>query len=90
MIQKNKGWKLKRDSYSKMIVWFRDGNVRTMYSLDWKHKLSKTRDKHTGLERFRKKIAQYGALASTVHIYDMGTGKCIAKYQEGVQKPLNN
>ena len=46
MAQK-KGWKLGQDSFTKMIVWFKDGNVRTMYSIDWKHKLSKTISKET-------------------------------------------
>ena len=87
MAQK-KGWKLGQDSFTKMIVWFKDGNVRTMYSIDWKHKLSKTRSKETGLARFRKKIQQYGPLAGTIEIYDMATGNRIAKFYEGIERPL--
>lgn len=87
MTQK-KGWKLGQDSFTKMIVWFKDGNVRTMYSIDWKHKLSRTRNRETGLERFHKKIKQYGPLAGTIEIYDKATGQRIARYYEGIQKEL--
>ncbi len=89
MAQK-KGWKLGQDSFTKMIVWFKDGNVRTMYSIDWKHKLSKTISKETGLARFRKKIKEYGSLAGTIEIYDKTTGQRIAKFYEGIEKPLDN
>lgn len=89
MAQK-KGWKLGQDSYSKMIVWFKDGNIRTMYSIDWKHKLSRTRDRDIGLKRFRKKIQEYGALAGTIEIYDVASKRRIAKYYEGIQKEFPN
>ena len=89
MTQK-KGWKLGSDSFTKMIVWFKDGNVRTMYSIDWRHKLSRTRSRETGLERFRKKIKQYGPLAGTIEIYDKATGQRIAKFYEGIEKELPN
>ena len=89
MTQK-KGWKLGQDSFTKMIVWFKDGNVRTMYSIDWRHKLSRTRSKETGLERFRKKIKQYGPLAGTIEIYDKASGQRIAKFYEGIEKKLPN
>lgn len=85
---KQQKWCLGKDSYTKMIVWFKDGNIRTMYSIDWRHRLSKTRDKETGLARFRKKIKQYGALAGTIEIYDTATGQRIAKYYEGNEKKL--
>lgn len=79
----NQRWKLGQDSLSKMIVWFQDGNVRTMYSLDWRHKRSKTRDKAIGLERFNKLIKTYGASAINVEIYDKATGQRIAKFHKG-------
>jgi len=85
----SKGWKLGKDSSTKMIVWFKDGNVRTMYSIDWKHKLSKTKDKETGLMRFRKKIKEYGPLAGTIEIYDKATGARIEKYYGGVAQVIN-
>ncbi len=87
-MKQSQGWKLGQDSFTKMIVWFKDGNVRTMYSIDWKHKLSKTRNKETGLERFRKKIKQYGPLAGTIEIYDKETGLRIEKYYQGIPKPI--
>lgn len=88
MVQK-KGWKLGQDSATKMIVWFKDGNVRTMYSIDWRHKFSKTKDKSLGLERFRKKIKEYGPLAGTVEIYEKATGLRIAKFYEGIERSIN-
>ena len=90
MEKNKKGWKLKQDSFSKMIVWFKDGNVRTMYSLDWRHKYSKTIDKQTGLSRFHKKIKEYGALAGTIEIYDKATGTLIDKYYEGIQISIDS
>lgn len=89
-MKKSQGWKLGQDSFTKMIVWFKDGNVRTMYSIDWRHKLSKTRDRATGLARFHKKIKEYGALAGTIEIYDKTTGERIVRFYEGVEKPFNH
>ena len=86
----SKKWKLGEDSMSKMIIWFQDGNIRTMYSLDWKHKHSKTRDKALGLERFRKLNKTYGTLAKTAEIYDKATGQRIAQFHEGTEKPLES
>lgn len=80
------GWKLGRDSFSKMICWFKDGNRRTMFSLDWHHRYSKRRDRLIGLERFQKKANQYGKLASTIEIYDKETGEMITKYRDGVEQ----
>lgn len=84
------GWKLGRDSFSKMICWFKDGNIRTMFSIDWRHRYSKRRDRLIGLERFRKKIAEYGAKANTIEIYDKASGNKIAKYYEGTELTLDD
>ena len=104
MTQK-KGWKLGQDSFTKMIVWFKDGNVGvvcginslivldfddTAYFQQMKHKLSKTISKETGMARFRKKIKEYGPLAGTIEIYDKATGQRIAKFYEGIEKPIDN
>ncbi|MEO9870392.1 MAG: hypothetical protein ABJQ69_03755 [Ekhidna sp.] len=77
------GWKLKRDSHFKMIVWFKDGNVRTMYSLDWRHKYAPL-DIKVGMGRLKKLIADYGSKANTAEIYELATGARIAKYFEGL------
>lgn len=84
MTTQSKGWKLGQDFETKMIVWFKDGNIRTMYSIDWRHKLSKTKDRATGMARFQKKIKEYGAKAGTIEIYDKTTGVRIAKFYEGI------
>jgi len=85
----SKGWKLKEDSETKMIVWFADGNMRTMYSIDWNYKFSKTKKRETGLARFYKKIEDYGAKATTVEIYEMSTGMRIAKFCKGVEMEIS-
>ncbi len=77
------GWKMGRDSFSKMICWFKDGNIRTMFSLDWRHRYSRRRDRQIGLDRFHKKITEYGARAGVVEIYDKQTQEKIGRYFEG-------
>ncbi len=77
------GWKIGRNSFSKMICWFRDGNIRTMFSIDWKHKFSKSRDRNIGLNRFDKKIKEYGTKAQTIEVYDKESGKRIGKFIQG-------
>jgi hypothetical protein len=77
------GWKLKRDSLSKLLIYFKDGNVRTLWSLDWKHKYSKILDRNLGLFRLRKKVTEYGSQADVAIIYDKKTGKEVEKYFEG-------
>ena len=79
------GWKLNKHSFSKMIVWFKDGNIRTFYSLDWKSKYSNFRDPRIGLGRFKNLIAKYGVKAGTIEIYDQESGEIIAKYYEGIE-----
>lgn len=79
------GWKLKKDSETKMIVWFADGNIRTFYSIDWNYKHSKTKKREIGLARFFKKIDEYGQKAVTVEIYELATGKRIAKFCKGIE-----
>lgn len=88
MAQK-KGWQLRKDSATKMVVWFKDGNVRLMYSIDWKHKLSKTKDKQLGLDRFRRKIKAYGPKAGVIEIYEKTTGQRLYKFYEGLEQTIN-
>jgi hypothetical protein len=84
-----KGWKLKQDSQTKLIVWFADGNLRTMYSIDWNYKFSKTKKREIGLARFYKKIEDYGEKAATAIIYDMSSGMQIAKFIRGVEVEID-
>lgn len=83
------GWKLKRDSESKLIVWFADGNIRTMYSIDWNYKFSKMKKREIGLARLYKKVEDYGEKAVTAEIYDMSSGMRIAKFIKGVEIAIN-
>lgn len=79
------GWKIKRDSLSKLVVYFKDGNARTLWSLDWKHKFSKILNQNLGLLRLRNKVSEYGARADVAIIYDKKSGNEIDKYFEGKQ-----
>lgn len=92
MTAPKEGWKLKRDSLSKLLIYFKDGNVRTLWSLDWKHKYSKFIDRNIGLARLRKKVTEYSTKADAAIIYDKQTGNEIEKYFEGtpVKKDVNS
>ncbi|EDP96498.1 hypothetical protein U8527_10310 [Kordia algicida OT-1] len=85
----SQGWKLKHDSETKLIVWFADGNIRTLYSIDWNYKFSKTKKREIGLARFYKKIEDYGEKAITAEIYDMSSGMRIAKFRRGEEVAIN-
>lgn len=80
-----KKWRLKTDSLYKMIVWFKDGNIRTMYSMDWKHAYSPKKDPAIGLARLHTLIKRYGTLANRAEIYSIITKKRIASFVEGKQ-----
>lgn len=82
------GWKLIKHSLSKMIVWFADHNIRTMYSIDWRSRYSKFRNRETGLKRLRKKVEIYGEQATSVEIYDLETGQLIEKYIRGKKSEI--
>ncbi len=88
------GWRLNEHSFWKMIVWFKDGNIRTFYSLDWKTKYSGFRDPRIGLARLKNLTTKYGVKAGTIEIYNMESGAIIAKYYEGlevaIEKPVQS
>ena len=54
------GWKHQLDSYSVLVVYFKDGNVTTRYSLDWQHRYSSRYDIELGLTRLNKLLSEYG------------------------------
>lgn len=85
MIVPRNGWKIKRDSLSKLLIYFKDGNVRTLWSLDWKHRYSKTIDRELGLKRLRRKVVEYGKRADVAIIYDKETRQKIETYFEGIK-----
>lgn len=76
------GWKLGTDSFSKLIVWFKDGNIRTMYSIDWTYRYG-LRDREVGLQRLKRKVLQYGIKAKAAIIYDVQTGRLLHRYANG-------
>lgn len=79
----NNGWKIATHSFSKMVVWFKDGNVRTFHSYDWKSKYSKDRDAHLGLQRLKNLAMKYSSYANSIEIYDRCSGKVVFKFFEG-------
>lgn len=87
-------WKCGPDSFRKLIVWFVDGNIRTLYSLDWRHEFSKTRDERIGLERLYDEIAEWGSRAKVVEIYEniYGTkaGKKLERFEYGMKVEIKN
>lgn len=83
-------WEVGTHSLTKCCMWYDDENIRTYFSLDWKHTLSKTRDMDLGLRRLRNLIAKHGSRARAAIIYDMADGRELEHYVRGVKqnKPL--
>lgn len=85
-------WKLGQDSYHKLVVWFTDGNTRTIYSIDWRSSYSPQRDRQLGLDRLRRCVARWGARARVVEIYEnhygATSGRPIERYEAGVKTEL--
>lgn len=75
-------WKLKRDSLTKLLLYFKDGNVRTFYSLDWRHSLSAGKDRGLGLARLRKLCERYREKIRKAVFYDNQTGAELEKVED--------
>ncbi|MDW3191998.1 MAG: hypothetical protein R8G66_06525 [Cytophagales bacterium] len=84
------GWKLNKHSFSKLIVRFKDGNIRTFYSIDWKSKKSQYRDREVGLDRLRNLVKKYGPMTKNSEIYDLDSGNIIAKFLEGNEVSIDH
>lgn len=86
------GWKMIRDSAHVMVVHFKDGNARTMYSWDWKHRYAPY-DVEEGLNYYEKKLAEYGNKADVaevkVHLGNKKKGPLVRQYFEGRRLPLD-
>ena len=77
------GWVLKRDSASKLTVWFEDGNKRTFYSMDWRNKHARDYDKQLGIERLKALATKFGKQVKTAIIYNIATKKACYKWCNG-------
>ena len=77
---------LPKQSLTKCVIWFYDGNVRTFYSFDKSHQKSKP-NKALGIRRLTKMINQnFKGKYETAIIYDnLPKGTEIAKYKHGVR-----
>lgn len=94
-MSKTPGWQLNNDSSSVLVVWFKDGNIRTFYSIDWRHRLSKSKDAELGLSRLRKLVAKYGNRAGNTFISkndspDPRLRTLLEHYYEGVPKEVTS
>jgi len=84
----NDGWQLGRDSQSKLVVKFTDGNLRTFYSLDWRNKRMPYSNKELGIERLEKLISKWGSKAQWAHIESTQTQTILKRYEYGIEIPL--
>jgi glycosyltransferase involved in cell wall biosynthesis len=83
------GWRMERDSLSKAMVYFLDGNQRTFYSFDWRNQFARRYKAH-GLSGLHKRIVQrYTFVSQTILIVDVLTDKIIEKYFKGIRVPLD-
>ena len=78
----NRKWKLKRDSLSKLLLYFRDGNARTFYSLDWQHSLSAVQNRELGLVRLRRLYQRHKAQVKKAIFYDNQTREELEKIED--------
>ena len=88
------GWKLKRDSHTVLIIWFKDGKSATFYSLDWKSKDSQFYDTQLGLQRLKSLLTKYGGNSNYALLCLNDKPKIQNKtilnvYFEGVEQPIN-
>ncbi|MCX6180981.1 MAG: hypothetical protein NT150_03510 [Bacteroidetes bacterium] len=81
-MENKKQWKLKRDSFSKLLLYFKDGNARTFYSLDWSHRYDKQRNRELGLQRLRKIIELHKSKIKVAIVYDCESGAELEKHSE--------
>ena len=83
------GWKMPRDSYTKMKTYFTDGNEGLWYSWDWKHKQSPVRDRRIGMARHHARIKKFGHQCRTALIFDTATEQLLEKYRYGKRVPID-
>ena len=77
------GWKLKRDSLTKLVIYYSDGNVRTFYSLDWKSRYSPWRSRKKGLTGLLALVGKHGPMSDAALVYDNGSGQELYKFFRG-------
>jgi hypothetical protein len=73
-------WKLKDDSLTYGDFTFKDGNVRRFYSIDWKSKYSKERNRELGLQRLYKLISKHSTQLVRVRICENLTNTILERY----------
>lgn len=79
-----KGWKPRRDSFSRLWIGYPDGKTLTFHSYDWPGSTSKVRDQALGIARFERLLTKplYNGY-SIARIYDARTGQIIHEYKHG-------
>ncbi len=78
-----KRWRMPQDSFSKLVVWFKDGRARTFYSYDWHSPNAYHRDRALGLKRLQKFAKKIGNDAGVAQIYDIQTDRLLQNFYEG-------
>lgn len=78
-----RGWKIGKDSFSKAVVYFKDDNVRTFWSIDWRSRFA-PRSREQGLQGLRSRIVmRFKQYARVILIIDIASNSIIEKYQFG-------
>ncbi|WP_299219835.1 hypothetical protein [uncultured Aquimarina sp.] len=74
------------EALSKCVVYFNDGNSRTFYSFDKKHKKSKP-NKALGIIRLEKMLLQHfkGTWETAIIYENKVNGKKLAKFKGGIR-----
>jgi hypothetical protein len=83
------GWKLRRDSLSKLIVYFKDENKRTFFSIDWNWPYGE-RNMERGLARLKRKVAQFGSRSRWAGIYNTTTKEILHQYRSGSETEIKS
>jgi hypothetical protein len=78
------GWKLGRDSHSKLIVYFKDENKRTFFSIDWNWPFGE-RSVEIGLGRLKRMIRKFGNRSRWAGIYNTKTREMLHQYRNGLE-----
>lgn len=79
-------FKIGKDSLSKCVIYFKDGNARTFLSRDWTHKDAKQLNENLGIRRLERMLTvTFKGTYDTAIIYSRTTGNEIAKYKDGVK-----
>lgn len=75
-----------KEALSKCVIYFHDGNSRTFYSFDKKHKRSKP-NQALGIRRLEKMLLQHfnGTWETAIIYENKEKGRELAKFKNGIR-----